>query len=81
MPMLLSLYDLFSEFGTFLSVADILLPVGLFPGGYTVILLILPVYVRMTLNSVNPRAYASKFIRPILRIWGILLDAYYLDLL
>ena len=56
MPMLLSLYDLFSEFGTSLSVADILLPVGLFPGGYTAISLILLVYIGMPSNPVNPRA-------------------------
>ena len=68
MPMLLSLYGLFSEFGTSLSVADILLPVGLFPGGYTAISLILRIYICMALNSVNPRAYTPSFIRLVLVI-------------
>ena len=61
MPMLLSLYDLFSEFGIFLSVADILLPVGLFPGGYTAISPVLLVYIDMPSNSAHPRVYLSRF--------------------
>ena len=61
MPTLLSLYDLFSEFGIFLSVADILLPVGLFPGGYTVIFLVLLLMLMLCLTPLDLELSPSSF--------------------